>query len=310
MRASCEKRKEKTTVAHRKRQKMEDTLNRTLLINVYLNHPQAALEAAWVKPQSIKDKLKLYTNIWGGKDANEHEDKKLQKAAIWGERKFMRTAVSPANIIDEALVATEEVVKVMLIGKVYQHTLFRSRKDLRQTTTIREQNFSDHIESFLCHFPLMLNTHLYKPTTILDNDKRVLWPPHFEKKRPNNSGRLPGYTRLCETKADGSVHAVSIDPGIRTPFAWYSPIKSVGKINILLDHPPQNIKIKWPNDSIRRFFGCGKKTYIGKILYRKFDAIVIPPFEVSDIVNRKSRKIIRKTVLKCFVGDIIAFDNA
>jgi putative transposase len=29
---------------------------------------------------------------------------------------------------------------------------------------------------------------------------------------------------------DGSIHAVSIDPGVRTPFTWYSPTKGVGKI--------------------------------------------------------------------------------
>src|SRR6266542_3193405 len=36
--------------------------------------------------------------------------------------------------------------------------------------------------------------------------------------------------QLCETQADGPVHAVSIDPGICTPFTWYSPTKGVGKI--------------------------------------------------------------------------------
>src|ERR1044072_281502 len=33
-----------------------------------------------------------------------------------------------------------------------------------------------------------------------------------------------------ETQADNSIHAVSIDPGVRTPFTWYSPTKGVGKI--------------------------------------------------------------------------------
>ena len=36
--------------------------------------------------------------------------------------------------------------------------------------------------------------------------------------------------QLCETQADGSVHAVSIDPSVCTPFTWYSPTKGVGKI--------------------------------------------------------------------------------
>ena len=29
---------------------------------------------------------------------------------------------------------------------------------------------------------------------------------------------------------NGSIHAVSIDPGVRIPFTWYSPTKGVGKI--------------------------------------------------------------------------------
>ncbi|KAG9301680.1 hypothetical protein G9A89_016751 [Geosiphon pyriformis] len=34
------------------------------------------------------------------------------------------------------------------------------------------------------------------------------------------SESLPGYTRLRKTQADGSVHAVSIDSGVRTPFTF------------------------------------------------------------------------------------------
>ena len=35
---------------------------------------------------------------------------------------------------------------------------------------------------------------------------------------------------LRETQADSSIHAVSIDPGVRTLFAWYSLTKGVGKL--------------------------------------------------------------------------------
>jgi len=82
-----------------------------------------------------------------------------------------------------------------------------------------------------------------------------LYPLHFEKKRKNNKWPIPHkvscdskltYFRqtnewklawvyetqkqLRETQADSSIHAVSIDPGVRTPFTWYSPTKGVGKI--------------------------------------------------------------------------------
>ncbi|KAG9304279.1 hypothetical protein G9A89_019841 [Geosiphon pyriformis] len=46
------------------------------------------------------------------------------------------------------------------------------------------------------------------------------------------NGSLSGYTsqkQLPETQADSSVYAVSIDPGICTPFTWYSPTKE-GKL--------------------------------------------------------------------------------
>ncbi|GET66413.1 thioredoxin-like protein [Rhizophagus irregularis DAOM 181602=DAOM 197198] len=35
---------------------------------------------------------------------------------------------------------------------------------------------------------------------------------------------------LRETQADSSIHAVSIDPGVRAPLTWYSPTKGIGKI--------------------------------------------------------------------------------
>ena len=143
------KTKIKTTSARNKRQHLETTLNRTLLIKVYPNHPQKQLlkrwmgltryaynavvrwsqyrrfytknshigpsQRVWIKPQPIKDKLKLYADVHVGKDVNELEDKKLQKSCVWGERKFIRTVVRigmllqgthgkvPANIIDEAI---------------------------------------------------------------------------------------------------------------------------------------------------------------------------------------------------------------
>ncbi|KAG9306757.1 hypothetical protein G9A89_005657 [Geosiphon pyriformis] len=144
---------------------------------VYPNHPQAVLEAI---------------------NLNEHEE--LQKAAIWGEIKFMRTVLclgmllqgtqgkASANIIDEALIAGEEL-SVIQIGKNFSKT-----------------TWNRFYVTYLYN-PSMLTTHLYKPTTILDNDKHVLWPLDFEKKG-----------------------IISIVPGVHTPFTWYSPAKGVDEI--------------------------------------------------------------------------------
>ena len=46
-----------------------------------------------------------------------------------------------------------------------------------------------------------------------------------------------------------------------------------------------------------------------KFLTDEFDVIVIPPFEVSGMVNRKTQKITKKTVRRCLVGLITSLDN-
>jgi hypothetical protein len=183
------KKKFKTKISRKKQKCSEATLNRTLQVKVYPNHPQKQLlkrwiglarfayntvicwnrrclyttgqkERIWIKSQSYNDKLKLFVDIRANKDANKNEDTKLQKAAIWGERKFLRAVVrlgmllrgthgiAPANItdeaIDEALVARDEVIRRNTDQqKSKSHTLsFRSSKDLQHTIVIRAQNFS------------------------------------------------------------------------------------------------------------------------------------------------------------------------
>ena len=99
----------------------------------------------------------------------------------------------------------------------------------------------------------MYISHGYKSTTILNSNQCALFFLHFEKKRKYNKWPISHkiscdntyiyqtnkwkltwvyeiQKQLCETQADSSIHAVSIDLGVRTPFTWYSPIKGVGKI--------------------------------------------------------------------------------
>jgi len=106
-----------------------------------------------------------------------------------------------------------------------------------------------------------------KPTVYAPSSpEHCLWPLHFEKKRKHNKwpelhciahdSKLSYYRqtneyefcwvytttkrqsvddRVCETQADDdtspiSLSVVSIDPGVRTPFTWYSPMVGCGKI--------------------------------------------------------------------------------
>ena len=121
--------------------------------------------------------------------------------------------------------------------------------------TIRAQNFSkkewNHFYVKHLHNSSNLSSKRYKPNELKDG-KRDLCPFHFETKRKCNKWPLQKidcdckftYIRktnewifhwvyetqkqVCETQAE--IHVVSIDPGVRTPFTWYSPTKGVGKI--------------------------------------------------------------------------------
>ena len=41
----------------------------------------------------------------------------------------------------------------------------------------------------------------------------------------------------------------------------------------------------------------------------EFDAIIIPPFEVSGIINRKQERFLKRQSKKCLAGHIIDFAN-
>jgi IS605 OrfB family transposase len=306
-------------------------------------------------------------------DIDEIEDVKLQKACIWGERKFCRMVVrigillrgcfgqAPANItneaIDEALEARNEVIKQNMQrvpGTPAHHLSFRSRKELRHTITIRAQNFaqmpwSRFYVSYLHTSEIQLSCKRHKP---LDHDdERPLWPLHFETKRKNNKWPVPHkvssdckltFTRRTnewtlawvherrkqhrDTQADGSIHAVSIDPGVRTPFTWYSPTKGTGKIGnrdigrvvrlcqYMDDLISRMDRLKASSSKRKQRKAKRLAAAVARMrrdiirlqneihrkaiafFVREFDAIVIPPFEVSNMVSRKTRKITRRTV--------------
>ncbi|KAG9293329.1 hypothetical protein G9A89_007575 [Geosiphon pyriformis] len=124
---------------------------------LYKNFHIDQSKQGWVKPQPIKDKLELYTNVRAGKETVASE--------------------APANIIDQAIDQT-----------------FLAREEVIRRNPNRQEVSKIHIECFyiihLCN-PSMLTTHRYKPTTILDNDMRALLPLNFKKKRHNNGCPVP-----------------------------------------------------------------------------------------------------------------------
>jgi hypothetical protein len=155
------------------------------------NNHTGVIERIWLKPQSLKKKLELFTDIQASKDSSREEDIKIQKAAVWGERKFLRAVVrldmllrgtygiAPVNIIDEAideaLFAKDEVIKWNTNQQGFiSHTLsLRSRKDLHHTLTIHAQNFSKFIWNWFyisyLHTSLIYSyTHRHKICLIID----------------------------------------------------------------------------------------------------------------------------------------------
>ena len=121
------------------------------------------------------------------------------------------------------------------------------------------------------------------------------------------------------TQADSSIHAVSIDPGDLTPFTWYSPTKGVGiisqydirRIIRLCKHMDNLLSIM---DKLAASSSKRKKKQASRLdkaisrmrrrikhlqselhkksvafFTREFDAIIIPPFEVSNMINRKQK---------------------
>ncbi|KAG9307639.1 hypothetical protein G9A89_023204 [Geosiphon pyriformis] len=155
---------------------------------------------ALTKPHSIKDKLKMFEEEKTLINAKMKNSEKLQYRWGKGKRNFMQTVVclgmllysiqykSPANIINEALITREEAIKRNANWQGLYH--FDLEKICGRQMITHPQNFSKSTWNCLyvthLHNPSMLTTHRYKPITILDNDKRTLWPLHFEKKRHGN----------------------------------------------------------------------------------------------------------------------------
>ncbi|RIA79368.1 hypothetical protein C1645_745956 [Glomus cerebriforme] len=294
------KRKTRSTSARNIRKKESTTINRTIQIRVYPNKSQVQILKCWLglsrytynaiiginrkkkvyskeckcgpsmvkflKPMSFESKMKLFFNVKADKDSTPEEDLKLQKNSVWGERKFSWAAVR---------------LEMLLCGIFGIAPANITDEAIDEALTAKEEIFS--------------------------------WV--YEKQR-----------QVCETQADCGLHAVSIDPGIRFLFTWYYLTKCARKIG--LNNIGRIIRIcffidklclkrdkiltcvskckknkahridkaiSWLRRNIKRLqTEIHRKTI--KFLTREFDVIIISPFEVSDMVNHKTRKIIRSSV--------------
>ncbi|KAG9289801.1 hypothetical protein G9A89_015381 [Geosiphon pyriformis] len=123
--------------------------------------------------------------------------------------------------IDHALVARKEVIKWNAQWQKFgstHHLSFKSRKALYHTITISGQNFAKLPWNLT--FTLHQYMHMHISTSFEKKRRNNKWPnPH----KITCDGKLTYYRKtkewkfawLRETQADGSVHAVSTDPGIR-----------------------------------------------------------------------------------------------
>ncbi|KAG9296515.1 hypothetical protein G9A89_015107 [Geosiphon pyriformis] len=150
---------------------------------------------------------------------------------------------APANIIDEALVAREEVTRRNANCQGLSAHYHFNLKKIRKNDRIFRNPYGT--VSMSLHNPSMLNTHRHNPSPLLDNDKRALWSFHIEKKRHIN--------RVIFRMRRKVIHLQS--------------------------------------EKLVRFFPANPTL------------LSFPPFEVSDMLNRKTRRIKRKTFLKmvCWV---------
>lgn len=268
----------------------------------------------------------------------------------------------PDNIRDEATAAAlktrAQVISANMSreqgsGSRASHSSFKSKKALTQTIDIRRQNFSKKTSDwnkFYVSYLHSKNTH-ESPRKKPPDKHHHLFPGHFEKKRRNNMWPLPhkitsdcklSYKRLTnewiftwnyekdviirDNQAEEGLHIVSIDPGVRTPFTWYSPSKGAGKIGHMdkgrimrlgchLDDLLSRMTLCQNSPSKRkrrkaqrmRHAAARMRRQVHRLqteIHRKaanffvkeFDVIVIPPFDASEMSRRSTRKIRRGVV--------------
>ncbi|RHZ87106.1 hypothetical protein Glove_40g20 [Diversispora epigaea] len=155
----------------------------------------------------------------------------------------------PNNIIDETV---DEAIKNFNSKDNKTGLKFKTKKDLKNTITIRAQNFSKknwnqfYVSYLFCN---SMRTPRKKPYNLIEGS-RDLRALHFETKRKNNSWPLEKINNDCKLtyhrktndwilswvherqKELKETHErfVAIDPGVRTPFVMYSPTKGTTEV--------------------------------------------------------------------------------
>ncbi len=260
--------------------------------------------------------------------------------------------------ITEALETKAQVISVNMdrnIGNRPSFSGFRSRKNVKQTIRLRSQNFGkgeNWDKFYIRYMHSRYSRDWYATASRLKPMDGHLFPCHLETKRRNNDWPHPHeitsdckltYKRLTndwifswsytkdvkhhENQVDEKEYldVVSIDPGVRTPFTWYSPTKGVGKIGdadksrliricMYLDNLVSQISKMATSSSKRkkkqaqRMRHAAARTrlklkHLQKEIHRKsvhffvhnFDVIVLPAFGSPAMSRRLNRKISSKT---------------
>lgn len=341
------------TVVHwnKKRVKYENTSRMGPALRTWIGWDREKLKKTkrWEKLKTDKEAK----NFWFGEE-------KFCRRMVALKAAFRGFSVSQAkNISDESITEALQS-KAQIISRNIDRSSgkasrsdYRSRKALKHTISLRSQNFGKDDETWnKFYVRYMHSTHTYTipQYKFVDTDGR-LFPCHFETKRRNNCWPEPHritsdckltYKRLtndwifswCYTKDvqirdnqadEEGLDVVSIDPGVRTPFTWYSPTKGAGKIGDGDKSRMIRMGLKL-DDLVSRMDWFSKSTskrkrkmskrmrnaaararldikHLQQEIHRKsarffvmnFDVIVIPAFDSPSMSRRLHRKISSKT---------------
>ncbi|KAG9304532.1 hypothetical protein G9A89_020096, partial [Geosiphon pyriformis] len=283
------------------------------------------------KHELLQDTLPINTSYLLSTRASEQAKsarvKRQQLIANFGDGRYSQLYTINQGVLEPSSKATLEAVQ----EKTLMNTKTRNAKKLQYgTSESLLRGIKDKASAIINEAVDEVLIAKEDLTTVLDNHK-ALYPLHSKKRGIIIDGSFSQDNEVClriqdskhlrETQADDSVHVVSINPGVCMRFKWYSigrhPMKYIVRICKYLDDPisqkgkllasSSKRKVKMTQRLVKAIFRMRRKVIrrqnesyrkSAKFFTSEFDAIVIPSFGVSDMLNRKTRKTTRKIVQK------------